>query len=116
MAEHLLHQLRQWIELSVQLVKLVLLILASAVEFLELLHSIFIHGLHHVQYLETLLDGDALASDETHVVLPILHAVHVFLQADLLLSPDCDPLNLDNSAILVRSKWIPSFKHLPKSS
>merc|ERR1719284_1185027 len=108
-AEHLLHQLCQWFELGFQLLELFLLIFVAqiqsllrcgfqllSIELLELLYGILIHGVHHVKYLKTLLaqifqerrrghDGDALASDVINVVLPFLHAVDVFLQADLLI-------------------------------
>mmetsp|Transcript_77935 Transcript_77935/g.170723 ORF Transcript_77935/g.170723 Transcript_77935/m.170723 type:complete len:651 (-) Transcript_77935:325-2277(-) len=105
-----LHQLGQRLELSLELLQLLLFVLVLqvetllggglqllAVELLELLHAVLVDGVDHVQDLEALLaeglqegggsdSGDALASDVVDVVLALLHAVDVLLQADLLIA------------------------------
>ena len=68
-----------------------------SMELLELLHGVLIDGVDHVEHLDALLaeglqegggrdSGDALTRDVEDVVLAFLHAVHVLLQADLLVS------------------------------
>merc|ERR1712238_488294 len=68
-----------------------------AVEFLKLLNTVLVHGVDHVHNLQALLaqslqkgrrrhGGDALARDVVDIVLAFLHAVNVFLQADLLVA------------------------------
>ena len=129
---HLFHQLRQWIELSVHLVELVLLISVTKIQssvvvefssfplnFFSCCTACSSTVLHHVQYFETRPaqifqehgrrhDGNALTSDVTNVVLPFLHVVHVFLQA-YLLSPDLKLLNFNIFSIFKPVLMISKF-------
>merc|ERR1712072_1171563 len=68
-----------------------------AIKLLELLHSILIHRIHHIENFETLLtEGlkerrrgdccDALTCDVIDIVLTLLHAIHILLKADLLIT------------------------------
>ena len=61
-----------------------------SVDPLGLVHGIFIHGVSHVKHLLTLLarrhSCDILARDAIDVVLPFLHAVHVFFEAEMFIS------------------------------
>merc|ERR1712060_279787 len=67
------------------------------IEFLELLDSILVDGVHHVKHLQSLLpqclqEGrgrdcrDTVARDVVDVVLPFLHPVHVLLQTPMLVA------------------------------
>mmetsp|Transcript_36757 Transcript_36757/g.79203 ORF Transcript_36757/g.79203 Transcript_36757/m.79203 type:complete len:528 (+) Transcript_36757:116-1699(+) len=109
-AKHLLHEFGQWLKFRFQFLDLLLLILVIdvetllggalqllAVELLQLLSRIFVNGVHHVQDFDALLaqclqewrgrDGsDTLAGDVEDVVLSFLHAIHVLLEADLLIT------------------------------
>merc|ERR1712066_607771 len=109
-SEHLLHQLGQRLELRLELLKLFLLILILDVEaflggglqffpikFFQLLNCVLIDGVNHVHYLQALLPkvlqegrgrngSDAFACDVVDVVLALLHAVHVLLEAYLLIA------------------------------
>merc|ERR1712078_370290 len=68
-----------------------------AIKLLELLHGILIHGIYHIENFETLLTeglkerrrgdcGDALTCDVIDIVLTLLHAIHILLKADLLIT------------------------------
>merc|ERR1711988_182208 len=68
-----------------------------AVVLLQLLNAVLVDRVNHVQHLDALLAQgldewrardalDALAGDVVDVVLPLLHAVAVLLQADLLVT------------------------------
>merc|ERR1712014_341252 len=68
-----------------------------AVEFLQLLHTIFVNWVNHVQNLKTLLSQalkewrrghcrNALTCDVVNVILAFLHAVNVLLEADALVT------------------------------
>merc|ERR1719345_644706 len=68
-----------------------------AIEFFELLDGVLIDGVHHVEDLETLLAeglkerrrGDAsnaFTSDVINVVLTLLHAINILLEANLLIA------------------------------
>merc|ERR1712176_1086539 len=108
--KYLFHELCQGLELSFQLLELLLLILVIdfktllggrlqllSVKLLQLLHCILVNWIHHVQNLDSLLPecleewrrGDrsnALAGNVIDVVLTFLHPIDILLEADLLVA------------------------------
>merc|ERR1719316_717229 len=68
-----------------------------AIELLELLHSVLVNRVHHVENLETFLAksfeegrgrdcSNALTGDVINVILTFFHAVDILLEADLLIA------------------------------
>mmetsp|Transcript_26698 Transcript_26698/g.74554 ORF Transcript_26698/g.74554 Transcript_26698/m.74554 type:complete len:584 (+) Transcript_26698:103-1854(+) len=108
--EHLLHELGERLELGLQFLEFLFLVLVVdvqslfrhrleflAVELLELLHGVLVDGVDHVKYLQALLpqrleEGrgrygcHTFACDVIDVVLTLLHAVDVLLEADLFVT------------------------------
>ena len=109
-ADFLLLQLHQWFELGLQLLKHVLIIIVAQIksvlrcgfQFLSIelsrpLHCKLVCGVHHMKHLWTLLakkfnewqrghNSDTRAGDGMNVVLPFLHAIHVFLHVGLFIT------------------------------
>merc|ERR1712217_805171 len=108
--KHLLHQLGQWLKLSLQFFYLLLLVLIVnfeallgcrlqllTIKLLQLLHCVLVNGVNHVQNLQTLLPqrfeegrrrncSNALTGDVVDVVLPFLHPIDILLEADLFVA------------------------------
>merc|ERR1719316_1895436 len=108
--QDLLHEFCERLEFGFEFLEFFLLVLVLnvkallggalkflAIELLELLHSILVNRVHHVENLKTFLaksfkEGrgrdcrDALTGDVINVVLTLFHAVDVLLEANLLIA------------------------------